>query len=83
VTYDVPVAPGEKAELEERVEGAAEGWPMWEVHRGGAGPPREVDAAPPVRLPAPGRVDMAGGGRAVHGPGRICNQCVRSGPFSS
>ncbi len=31
MTYDVPVAPGEKAELEERVEGSSEGWPMWEV----------------------------------------------------
>jgi ring-1,2-phenylacetyl-CoA epoxidase subunit PaaB len=31
MTYDVPVAPGEKAELEERIEGAADGWPMWEV----------------------------------------------------
>ena len=31
MTYDVPVAPGERAELEERVEGAVDGWPMWEV----------------------------------------------------
>ena len=31
MTYDVPVAPGEKAELEETVEGLGEGWPMWEV----------------------------------------------------
>ena len=31
MTYDVPVAPGESADLEERIEGAAEGWPMWEV----------------------------------------------------
>jgi ring-1,2-phenylacetyl-CoA epoxidase subunit PaaB len=31
MTYDVPVAPGESAELEETVEGAAAGWPMWEV----------------------------------------------------
>ena len=31
MTYEVPVAPGEKAELEEKIEGSAEGWPMWEV----------------------------------------------------
>lgn len=31
MTYDVPVAPGEKAELQETVEGGTEGWPMWEV----------------------------------------------------
>ena len=31
MTYEVPVAPGEKAEIEERIEGAADGWPMWEV----------------------------------------------------
>ncbi len=31
MTYDVPVAPGESAELEETVEGSAAGWPMWEV----------------------------------------------------
>ena len=31
MTYEVPVAPGEKAEIEERIEGAADGWPMGEV----------------------------------------------------
>ena len=31
MTYDVPVAPGESADLEERIEGAVDGWPMWEV----------------------------------------------------
>ena len=31
MTYDVPVAPGERAELDERIEGRDEGWPMWEV----------------------------------------------------
>ncbi len=31
MTYDVPVAPGEKAEVEESTELAAEAWPMWEV----------------------------------------------------
>lgn len=31
MTYDVPVAPGESADLEETVEGAEAGWPMWEV----------------------------------------------------
>jgi ring-1,2-phenylacetyl-CoA epoxidase subunit PaaB len=31
VTYDVPVAPGESADLEETVEGSGDGWPMWEV----------------------------------------------------
>lgn len=31
MTYDVPVAPGERAEIEETVEGVSGGWPMWEV----------------------------------------------------
>lgn len=31
MTYDVPVAPGESAEIEEHTELSAEGWPMWEV----------------------------------------------------
>jgi ring-1,2-phenylacetyl-CoA epoxidase subunit PaaB len=31
MTYDVPVAPGEKPDLEDHIEGAADGWPMWEV----------------------------------------------------
>ena len=31
MTYDVPVRPGENAELQESVEGAGDGWPMWEV----------------------------------------------------
>lgn len=31
MTYDVPVAPGEKAELEERIDDPVDGWPMWEV----------------------------------------------------
>lgn len=31
MTYDVPVAPGETAELEESTGSTAEGWPMWEV----------------------------------------------------
>ena len=31
MTYDVPVAPGESAELQETIDGASEGWPMWEV----------------------------------------------------
>lgn len=30
MTYEVPVAPGESGEIEERTE-AGEGWPMWEV----------------------------------------------------
>ena len=31
MTYEVPVRPGESAEIEERIEGSGEGWPMWEV----------------------------------------------------
>jgi len=31
MTYDVPVAPGESAEIAETTETASEGWPMWEV----------------------------------------------------
>ncbi len=31
MTYDVPVAPGERAEIEETTGSAGEGWPMWEV----------------------------------------------------
>ncbi len=31
MTYEVPVAPGEKAELEETTGFNLEGWPMWEV----------------------------------------------------
>ena len=31
MTYDVPVAEGESAELEERADLIAEPWPMWEV----------------------------------------------------
>jgi len=31
MTYEVPLRPGESAEVQERVEGAVEGWPMWEV----------------------------------------------------
>jgi ring-1,2-phenylacetyl-CoA epoxidase subunit PaaB len=31
MTYEVPVAPGESAELEDHIEGAGDGWPMWEV----------------------------------------------------
>ena len=31
MTYDVPVAPGETGELQESIEDAIEGWPMWEV----------------------------------------------------
>ena len=31
MTYDVPVAPGEKAEIEETTELSGESWPMWEV----------------------------------------------------
>jgi len=31
VTYDVPVAPGETAEIEETTQLDGEGWPMWEV----------------------------------------------------
>lgn len=31
MTYDVPVRPGENAELQESIEGAGDGWPMWEV----------------------------------------------------
>jgi ring-1,2-phenylacetyl-CoA epoxidase subunit PaaB len=31
MTYDVPVAPGESADLEERFETGREAWPMWEV----------------------------------------------------
>lgn len=38
MTYDVPVAPGEKPEIEETTELVGESWPMWEVfvraHRG-------------------------------------------------
>jgi ring-1,2-phenylacetyl-CoA epoxidase subunit PaaB len=31
MTYDVPVAPGESAEIEETTGSAGTGWPMWEV----------------------------------------------------
>ncbi len=31
MTYEVPVAPGESAEIEESTELAAEAWPLWEV----------------------------------------------------
>ena len=31
MTYEVPVAPGESAELEETADLATEVWPMWEV----------------------------------------------------
>lgn len=31
MTYDVPVAPGESGEIQERAELAGEPWPMWEV----------------------------------------------------
>jgi len=31
VTYDVPVAPGESAEIEETAELTGDTWPMWEV----------------------------------------------------
>jgi ring-1,2-phenylacetyl-CoA epoxidase subunit PaaB len=31
VTYDVPVAPGESAEIEETAQLDADAWPMWEV----------------------------------------------------
>lgn len=31
MTYDVPVAKGESADLEETTELAGEAWPMWEV----------------------------------------------------
>ncbi len=31
MTYDVPVAPGERHELEETTGSTPEGWPMWEV----------------------------------------------------
>ncbi len=31
MTYEVPVAPGETAEIEETTELSAESWPMWEV----------------------------------------------------
>ncbi len=31
MTYEVPVAPGEIAELEETADLATESWPMWEV----------------------------------------------------
>ena len=31
MTYDVPVAPGERAELQESIDGSRQGWPMWEV----------------------------------------------------
>ncbi len=31
MTYDVPVAPGESAEIAESTEIAGEEWPMWEV----------------------------------------------------
>ncbi|HSJ84929.1 MAG TPA: 1,2-phenylacetyl-CoA epoxidase subunit PaaB [Acidimicrobiia bacterium] len=38
MTYDVPVAPGESADIDEGTELSAEPWPMWEVfvraHRG-------------------------------------------------
>ena len=30
MSYDVPVAPGEKAEIEETTELSGESWPMWE-----------------------------------------------------
>lgn len=31
MTYDVPVRAGENADLQESIEGAGDGWPMWEV----------------------------------------------------
>jgi hypothetical protein len=31
MTYDVPVAPGESARVEETAELSSESWPMWEV----------------------------------------------------
>jgi ring-1,2-phenylacetyl-CoA epoxidase subunit PaaB len=31
MTYEVPVVPGESADLEESIETTGEGWPMWEV----------------------------------------------------
>jgi ring-1,2-phenylacetyl-CoA epoxidase subunit PaaB len=31
VTYEVPVAPGESADLEETADLTTEAWPMWEV----------------------------------------------------
>ena len=31
MTYDVPVAPGESAEIAETTDASGEGWPMWEV----------------------------------------------------
>jgi ring-1,2-phenylacetyl-CoA epoxidase subunit PaaB len=31
MTYDVPVAPGESADLQETTDTTGEGWPMWEV----------------------------------------------------
>jgi ring-1,2-phenylacetyl-CoA epoxidase subunit PaaB len=31
VTYDVPVAPGESAEIEETTQLDGDAWPMWEV----------------------------------------------------
>ena len=31
MTYEVPVAPGEKSEIEETTELRGESWPMWEV----------------------------------------------------
>ena len=31
MTYEVPVAPGEKAEIEETTGADLDGWPMWEV----------------------------------------------------
>jgi ring-1,2-phenylacetyl-CoA epoxidase subunit PaaB len=31
MTYEVPVAPGESAEIEERADLTGEAWPMWEV----------------------------------------------------
>lgn len=31
MTYDVPVAPGERADIDETTGSTSEGWPMWEV----------------------------------------------------
>lgn len=31
MTYEVPVAPGESAEIEESTGSTVDGWPMWEV----------------------------------------------------
>ena len=31
MTYEVPVAPGEKVEIETTTQVASDGWPMWEV----------------------------------------------------